>query len=356
MTQDRQPGFIAHLHAFRGVAIVNIVAVHAGSLAVYDFGGGTAGDPALRAIAALNEALFHDSTLYFALISGLLFSAVLKDRGWARFFEGKLKYVLAPYAVMSLVFTLFHWHWSQDFEVFGEGPLAFVQAGARHILLGTAMGQFWYIPVLAVLFALTPLVSALLSRSWGIWAVGALGLAPLLVTRTGAELSVQNAVYFLGAYAGGMALGRDYATVSAGMSRIWPLLALLAGVTSALLVWMVWNGTGLAGPVRLQESVFYLQKAALAGLFLAGLKAIEPRVPRVLDTLAGHAFAIYFLHLFVLYAIGHVARLVIDPPLGPLAAIALMAGLLAGSLAICVAISAGARAVLGKRARMILGS
>ena len=264
--------------------------------------------------------------------------------------------MLAPYAVMSLVFTLFHWHWSQDFEVFGEGPLAFVQAGARHILLGTAMGQFWYIPVLAVLFALTPLLSALLSRSWGIWAVGALGLAPLLVTRTGAELSVQNVVYFLGAYAGGMALGRDYATVSSRLSRIWPLLALLAIVTTALLVWMVWSGTGLAGPVRLQESVFYLQKAALAGLFLAGLKAIEPRVPRLLETLAGHAFAIYFLHLFVLYAIGHVARLVIGPPLGPLAAIALMAGLLAGSLAICVAISAGARAALGKRARMLLGS
>lgn len=351
-----QSGFIAPLHAFRGVAIVNIVAVHAGSLAVYDFGGGTQADPALKAIAAVNEALFHDSTLYFALISGLLFSAVLQARGWVRFFEGKAKYVLAPYAVMSLVFTFFHWHWSQDFEVFGAGPLAFAEAGARHILLGTAMGQFWYIPVLAILFVLTPVLSALLSRQWGAWLIAAIVLAPLLVTRTGAEVSLQTTVYFLGAYAGGMALGRHYAAASAWLARLWPLLALIAAGSTLLLLWMIWTGTGLQGPVRLQESVFYVQKAALAGLFLAVLTALGTRNFRVLDALAGHAFAIYFLHLFALYALAHLARLFLSPPQSGLVILALMLALLGASLAICVAISAAARALLGKRARMVLGS
>ena len=146
--------FIAPLHAFRGVAIVNIVAVHAGSLAIYDFGGGTAESNALRLLAAINETLFHGATLYFAFISGLLFSAVPSARGWPRFFESKLKYVLLPYIVMSAVFTLFHWHWSQHFEVFSQGPLAFLAAAARHIVSGTAMDPFWYIPVLACLFIL----------------------------------------------------------------------------------------------------------------------------------------------------------------------------------------------------------
>lgn len=352
----RSPGFIAHLHAFRGIAILNIVAVHAGSLAVYDIGGGTATDPALKTIAVLNEALFHDSTLYFALISGLLFSAVLEARGWARFFEGKLKYVIVPYVVMSLVFTLFHWHWTQDFELFGDGPLAFAETGLRNILLGSAMAQFWYIPVLALLFALTPLISALLSSRYGRWAVVLVALTPLVVTRTGAEVSVQNVVYFLGAYAGGMALGRNYEAAIDRIGTLGPMLAAAGAMSTAALAWMIWSGIEFAGPVSLRESLFYVQKAALAGLFLIGLRAVEARLPAWLDALADHAFAIYFLHVFVLYTLGHLTRLVLTPPQDPLVVLALMALYLAASLIICVAISTGARTLLGKRARMVLGA
>ncbi|MFW6412501.1 MAG: acyltransferase family protein [Oceanicaulis sp.] len=356
MTQHRPSGFIAPLHAFRAVAIVNIVAVHAGSLAVYDFGGGTAADPALRAVAALNETLFHDATLYFALVSGLLFTAVLKGRGWARFYETKAKYVLLPYVATSLLFTYAHWHWSQDLQLFGGGPLAFAETAARNVLFGTAMGQFWYVPVLACLFVLTPFLSALLSHRLGRRAIAVIVLAPLLVSRTGAEATVPTVVYFLGAYAAGMALGRDHAGVLAWLKRRRIALLSVAAVTSAALFWMIWTGTGAEGPVRLQQSLFYVQKAALAGLFLALLAGIGERVPRVLDALADHAFAIYFLHVFALYTLGHVARQAHAPPQGALAVTLLALGFLAASLAFSVAVSAAARAVLGKRARMVLGS
>ncbi|WP_375283567.1 acyltransferase family protein [Marinicauda pacifica] len=348
-------GFIEPLHAFRGVAIVNIVAVHAGSLAIYDFGGGTQDRGGLRLLAALNEVLFHSATLYFAFISGLLFSAVLSARGWPRFFANKLKYVLLPYVVMSTLFTALHWHWSQHFDVFSGSPLAFVQTAGQHILAGTAMDPFWYIPVLACLFALTPAVHALLERKSLRWMVWLLVLAPLLVSRTGADVSVANVVYFLGAYACGMALGRDYAAASLWIEGHARWLALAAILLGLALLALIWTGYDRVGPVSVRETLFYLQKGALAGVFLTILSRWQT-IPPLLARLADHAFAIYFLHLFALYTLAAGLRGLVGTPV-PLYGVALVfGGLLAASLGVCLAVSAGFRAALGKRARLLIGS
>jgi surface polysaccharide O-acyltransferase-like enzyme len=96
------------LHAFRAFAIVNIVAVHA--LAIVQFPYPT--PEAFSAYAwlrALNETAFHDSTIYFTLISGILFSQVLAERGWRVFFRSKVANVLLPYAVVTLLMTAFDW-------------------------------------------------------------------------------------------------------------------------------------------------------------------------------------------------------------------------------------------------------
>ena len=68
-------GFLGYVHSFRGFAILNIVAIHAVVVALIvpaDWNP----DPAAP-LYVLNETLFHDSTLYFALISGILFSSIL---------------------------------------------------------------------------------------------------------------------------------------------------------------------------------------------------------------------------------------------------------------------------------------
>ena len=122
--------FIRPLHAFRGFAILNIVAVHAwsGQLSCIRDAEPSIG---VSLLDAVNETLFHDSTLYFALISGLLFSLVLQPRGWTAFFKSKLHHVIAPYIVMTMAFT---WYGvNADYELAG-----FFQGDMTHYLTKVA--------------------------------------------------------------------------------------------------------------------------------------------------------------------------------------------------------------------------
>ncbi len=75
-----------HLHAFRAFSIFNVVACHALSEQVW-LAGGPQTSVASNILNAFTESLFHGSTIYFALISGVLFSLFLSHRGWSRFFS-----------------------------------------------------------------------------------------------------------------------------------------------------------------------------------------------------------------------------------------------------------------------------
>ena len=63
----KKNGYLGYVHSFRGFAILNIVAIHALAIALVvpaDW------KPDITSpLFVLNETLFHDSTLYFALIS-----------------------------------------------------------------------------------------------------------------------------------------------------------------------------------------------------------------------------------------------------------------------------------------------
>ena len=55
------PQFIPHLHAFRGFAILNIVAAHSWGL-LYYLSDGPTGPVGVRVVRLLSKVLFHDST------------------------------------------------------------------------------------------------------------------------------------------------------------------------------------------------------------------------------------------------------------------------------------------------------
>ena len=112
--------FNAPVHAFRGFAILNILAIHCTALAVL-FQQTTPGlnqppQHMADAIHPVSQALFHGSTIYFALISGLLYATVLSRKSWSEFFRGKLTNVVAPYVLVSFILTLF------VLPAPGEGP------------------------------------------------------------------------------------------------------------------------------------------------------------------------------------------------------------------------------------------
>ena len=129
--------FVKHLHAFRGFAILNIVGAHAWSGQVYLFGG-TDPSTGVTVLSAVSETLFHDSTVCFALISGLLFSLVLQSRGWSAFWSNKLANVISPYVVMTLLFTWYGHDENYRLSAFEGNGADYIAAVSENLWTGGA--------------------------------------------------------------------------------------------------------------------------------------------------------------------------------------------------------------------------
>ena len=209
MTRER--GFIPHIHAFRGFAIISIVAAHCWSFMIFWTGELTS--PAIKNLFWFTETLFHGSTIYFAVISGLLFSLVLRRQSWPLFFKNKLLNVLLPYAIVTLALTAYYWQFFIQNPAINDTSTDFFKTVALNLFSGRGALHFWYIPLLVVMFVLTPLFVWLQKRfSIGIWI---LMLLPLLVSRSPFPdfLQPQSFVFFIGAYVIGIALGSHYKAV-----------------------------------------------------------------------------------------------------------------------------------------------
>lgn len=355
LRQGKRQTFIRHLHCFRGFAVLNIVAVHAWAGQVIIAGGADSG-AGYRILNAVNETLFHDSTLYFALLSGVLFSLILTKRGWRIFFQRKMLNVLSPYIVMTALFTWYGLRDDDRLHVFQGSFMDYLAAVTGNLPFGDAMFHLWYMPVFLGLCLLTPLLQALLEVPRWRWLLWIIVLAPLVASRTAPAASWTTFVYFLGAYTVGLVLGRYYEPTVEALLRHRTMIVTAALLTTAVLLHAFLSGWDKAGPVSLRESLFYIQKLAFAALALLWLRTRENTLPRWLDTVSTAAFAIYFLHVILLLIMQELQLSVAQDPVSAL--LASLMGMLFLVLAVVfsLAVTMLARQVLGQRARMVLGA
>jgi len=362
-----KPGtYLHHVHAFRGFAILNIVAIHAAALAQFIPSGGQVDSTSL--FSSINETLFHDATLYFALISGLLYSAVLKPRGLNAFFRGKLLNVVAPYTFCTLVFSV------TMIQLDGMGVLglrestgAYLDVLPKNLLHGEAQFTFWYIPILLMLFAATPLLSAWIERG-GAWnlLLWAIMLAPLIVSRSawvsgGSQVTLATFFYFLGAYTVGIYLG---STRDGGLdprldslSKYWKLLLAVALVASIALLALYRNDVERIGFYSFQETLFYVQKISIAVLVLIAFRTLDARRLKWLSPFADAAFSIYFLHVFFMLVVAELAfTFVADESLQPASIYLMTVVYFFAALALSALTVFLFRKAFGRRSRMLIGS
>jgi len=297
--------YIKHLHAFRGFAILMIVAAHSWSFLL--FMGDFDTMPAKGAVFAAAETLFHGSTLYFAVISGLLFGLVLRRKGWKAFFRSKVLNVLLPYALVSLFFLSAFWPmYVQWFEAEGMST-NFVVAYLGGLLTGRIMLPFWYIPVLMLLYASTPFIDRLMRDGRLIWIAGIVVMLPFLISRTTAPdfLSVQTYVYFLGAYTLGMLAGTYYEKTTQVISDFRNLLWVATVGCTLVVLLLFLNEYEPTRAYSQVQTLVYVQKLSVTALVIHYLSRNEESLPRALFVLGSYAFAIYFLHFFMVSAVGY---------------------------------------------------
>lgn len=294
--------YLNYVHSFRGFAILNVVLIHSVAFSMLipvDFNPDTTAP-----MWIFNETLFHDSTIYFAMISGLLFSNVLRSRGFRLFYSNKLKNVLLPYLFCSLYFSLFlpasaeiEMHTLRaDFD-------SYISALFSNLVKGEAQFTYWYIPVLLTLFAFTPVLDQLLERRPMRPVAWILLLLPLVFSRPAfapgvLQVTAGTLIYFTGAYLTGMYLGRNLESNLDWWSRkIWYLVA-TATITSLTLVYLQIADINRFSWYSLQETFYYLQKLSIAILVLIGLRQLGDRQPKILGIFGTMAFSIYFLHAY----------------------------------------------------------
>ena len=343
-------GFIPHLHAFRGFAIVNIVAAHAFGSQLYVAGG--AGS--VSYINAISESLFHDSTIYFTLISGLLFAMVLRDRGWTRFFSRKFYNVFTPYVLITTLLTLYAiFRGGQGSEV-----TEIINRVIVNILTGGAMYHLWYIPVLLCLYVMTPFIVFAKEREFmqrGLWLVI---LLPLYVSREWSwpDFSWQTVVYFSGAYAAGIVIGYRYEEACAYFWRMKNIIFGVAVVSTMLLIMLYLTRNGRGGDFSFRETVFYIQKLSLSVVVILLFRRFENRIPVWLGRLATYSFSIYFLHAVVMAEMGSLVRAAFKLPHSVAAIVGSGLIYLVLSLALSILVTYGVKSLTGKWSRRLIGA
>ena len=231
-TPISKPDYLSYLHGFRGIAILAIIGAHAWS--VLGSFGAQQNNPDYIWLYSFTETLFHGSTLFFALISGILYSRVLRGKSWGTFFKNKAANVILPYALLTVLLTALSWPQYLEYGKANGITFFFPEELSKNLVFGQVQTHLWYIPVLTVLFLCTPLLALLLKPGRGIGLL-LLGVMPLVVSRTPFPqlLSWQTIAFFLGAYAVGMYLGdRLEAMLAFVRQHLSALLALLVAFTA----------------------------------------------------------------------------------------------------------------------------
>ena len=180
-------------------------------------------------------------------------------------------------------------------------------------------------------------------------------LAPLVVSRT-VEVSWASVVYYLGVYTAGMVVGARY-DVALGLLRRYRWVSLIvAGLCTFALLVTYLKDFDAVGFVSIRETLFYVQKLAIAAIVIVLFHANEKRLPKWLSTVAAFAFSIYFLHLFILTLLSH-AQAHLGLGSANLARM-FVAGLLflVATIGLSIAVSGLAQRVFGRRSRALIGA
>lgn len=278
---------LKHLHYFRGFAILNILIVH-----IWQFPAGYENFRFVGLIDSTRELLFHNSTIYFLFISGFLFYYLSPKFTLKKYYRSKFLNVILPYIFLTFVITLLHSVLHSGFSL-----SAFIRNLTDALLQGSAQVQYWYIPFIAIVFLISPLLLRIPKDFLKKIALVSF-LLPVLGTRTSEHITLLQYVYFFPVYLTGIYAAMDYQNFIIQVKR-WRVLLIVLAAGSTLLLSMNHESIRYFEAFDPIESLFYIQKISLCFLGISVFLTFENKEIVWLDYFARFSFAIYFTHTLV---------------------------------------------------------
>ena len=120
--------------------------------------------------------------------------------------------------------------------------------------------------------------------------------------------------YFLGAYLLGMLVGKNYQQTISYIQVNTTKFIIVAATTTLTLYGLFYFDNPNLGITNVKESVWYIQKIAIAGLVILLFEKSIVEIPQWLKILADYSFAIYFLHAYLIYEVISVLKKTLVPP------------------------------------------
>ena len=286
-----KPQKIHSIHVLRGVAIIMIVFSHC--LGVFKNSNLIANS---YLFSFLNLFAFNFTT-FFVLIAGFLFQHLTYKYKVKEYYLSKFKTVVCPYISVS-IFCFFYFHYqslsSLPFYSFAE-PSAFGSI-AKMMLTGTQLLPLWFMPMIIMVFAISPLL-----YSWSQKSLIVIGLISMfwvvMFTKPDYTKPLLNLLHYGPVYLTGMMIKQNYEKI-------------IQLIKNNLLLVIFFFGLCFFIPFAYRyldhlcvEKLYYdtLQKIILfilALYFLDGLnhKNDEGKTYKFFSFMANVSFPIYFIH------------------------------------------------------------
>lgn len=301
MSGDK-PAFLHHVHSFRAVAIIAVVATHA----LYDLHWFEKD----RLGAKLSVSLVQNGTVLFVFIAGFLFQHRLTRFEYKGYLLTKLKFVIVPYLIVSLPYVLLQWH--RHFGIFADWVPRWFHNDVLHVFVAYLSGNqmpipLWFVPMIAVYYLMAPLFVWLDRHPVWYFCLPALLIFASFAHRPQNQTElIQSVPYFLPVYLCGMCSSHYRERVLDATRRWrWPLVGAVIGLVAFEVAFR--DRTGAIESARIfstERGVFDVNiymKLGIGLLLLDLLRGASPTLNRILSPAADMSFGIFFLHYYFIY-------------------------------------------------------
>lgn len=339
-------GFQHHIHVFRAIAIMLIVAAH--TLPSLDWS-------ASPRLGRMIDGVANESSIFFFFIAGYLFQYLSGSFSYGSYLKQKFKTVILPYLLLSIpaiyIFTQLTrrtgmWSWFYALPEWQQVGLFF--------LTGKHLAPLWFVPTISLFYLAAPIflwIDRRVPRLY--WLVVPLWALSVYIGRDGPHGPIDKAIYLLPVYMMGMAFSRYREQAQLYVARyLFPLLlVVLTGYAGYALEWSQ------------PPHYLMLMKMPAALLLVHVLLKTHHWFGTRLDYIAHISFGIFFIHAYFISFIKVVTVYLMsgriyagesgsDLP----ASIPLFLLYASAVLAFAVLFIWIAQKVLGTRSRMVIGA